>query len=155
MTSEFDTLDRRIINALQHDGRATVLDITEQTNIPATTVQKRLKRLTENDVITGYESRIDYAQLGYELTVVFKLDVNEPTDGFVNGLRSDPYIVSLYEVTGEFDLLAIGRFPDTTTMNERAQSILSSSDIRAGRTTLVHNTVLENEPIELEESDRT
>ncbi|UPM44075.1 Lrp/AsnC family transcriptional regulator [Halocatena salina] len=155
MTNDADTQNKRIINALQRDGRADVLDIAKRTNIPATTVQKRLKRLTESEIITGYEPRIDYDRLGYELTVVFKLDMNDPTGGIIHDLRNDSYIISLYEVTGEFDVLAIGTFPDTATMNERVRSILSSPEIRAGRTNIVSNTVLENEPIELQKADTT
>lgn len=150
MTIEFDTMDRRIIGALQRDGRATVLDIAERTEIPATTIQKRLKRLRKHDVIVGYESRIDYTRLGYELTVIFKLDVNTVTEQLMNQLQSDRHIISLYEVTGEFDLLAVGTFDDTATMNERVQSILSNPAIRAGNTNIVHNTIIENEPIELD-----
>lgn len=166
MTREFDPTDRDIINALQRDGRATVLDIAERTDVPATTVQKRLKRLNETDVISGYESRIDYTQLGYDRTVIFKLDVNTQltTDAdqpsteterhttinqLMNQLQRDPHIVSLYELTGEFDLLGIGTFPDTATMNERLQSILSTPGIHSGSTFIVTNTVLENDPIEL------
>ncbi|WP_185715510.1 Lrp/AsnC family transcriptional regulator [Halocatena pleomorpha] len=155
MTNDIDSRDRRIINALQRDGRADVLDVAERTNLPATTVQKRLKHLTETDIITGYESRIDYGQLGYELTVIFKIDVNGPVDGFMHDLRNDPHVVSLYEITGEFDVLAIGTFPDTATMNERIRTILSSPDIRAGRTNIVTNTVRENDPVEIEEAEPT
>ncbi|WP_330630161.1 Lrp/AsnC family transcriptional regulator [Halocatena halophila] len=149
MTTEFDSIDRTVVNALQGNGRATILDIADRTNIPATTIQKRLQRLDEEGVIDGYESIVDYGQLGFELTVVFKLVVDQVTESITQALEADRYIISCYEVTGEFDLLAIGRFPDSITMSERVQSMLSDPAIRAGSTDIVHETILENEPVTL------
>lgn len=150
MTNECNDLDRRIIDALLRDGRATILDVAEQTDIPATTVQKRLSQLHETGVISGYESRIDYSQFGYELTAIFKLDLNgDATERFVNQLREEPHIISIYEVTGKFDLLAIGKYTDTVSMNEQIKSILTDTTIRAGNTSIVLDTVLEGKPVDL------
>lgn len=149
MTSESDTLDRRIIDALQHDGRATILEIAERTDSPATTVQKRLKQLHETDIIEGYESRLDYSQFGYELTAIFKLDLNGDATDLMSRLRSEPHIMSIYEVTGEFDVLAIGKYTDTIAMNEQIKSILTDSVVQAGNTSIVLDVVAEHEPLDL------
>ncbi len=150
MTNDADTLDRRIIDALQRDGRATIIDIAEQIDAPATTVQKRLKHIHESDIIAGYEPQIEYTQFGYELTAIFQLDLNDDAiEQFMSWLRSEPHIMSIYEVTGDFDVFAVGKYTDVTSMNEQIKSILTDSTIQAGNTSVVLDTVVENDPIEL------
>lgn len=149
-THDVTTLDRRIIDALQRDGRATILDIAEQIDAPATTVQKRLKHLNESDIIAGYEPQIEYAQFGYELTAIFQLDLNDDAiEQFMTWLRNEPHIMSIYEVTGDFDVFAIGKYTDVTSMNEQIKSILTDSTIQAGNTSVVLDAVVENDPIDL------
>lgn len=150
MTTDVDTLDRHIIDVLQHDGRATIADIAAQTDASTTTVQTRLKHLYETDVIAGYEPQIEYAQFGYELTAIFQLDLNgDAIEQFMTWLRSEPHIMSIYEVTGEFDVLAIGKYTDAISMNEQIKAILTDSTIQAGNTSVVLDTVVENDSIDL------
>jgi len=38
--------------------------------------------------------------------------------------------VSVYEVTGDADIIAVGKFTDTDDMNDQIKSILTDADIR-------------------------
>jgi DNA-binding Lrp family transcriptional regulator len=59
-------------------------------------------------------------------------------------------MVSVYEVTGDHDVIAIGKFRDTDAMNEQIKELLVDPDIKESNTSVVLNTVLENEQFPLD-----
>jgi DNA-binding Lrp family transcriptional regulator len=59
-------------------------------------------------------------------------------------------MVSVYEVTGDHDIVAIGKFTDTDHMNEGIKELLIDPDIKESNTSVVLNTVIEHEQFELD-----
>ncbi|WP_440991868.1 Lrp/AsnC family transcriptional regulator [Haloarchaeobius baliensis] len=65
-----DELDRQILFALQRDGRETSSrDIAERMDVSPSTVRKRIDRLEDQGVITGYRAEVDFDRAGYQLQV--------------------------------------------------------------------------------------
>jgi DNA-binding Lrp family transcriptional regulator len=63
-----DELDRHILFALQRDARHTSSgDIAQEQGVSASTVRKRIQRLEEEGIITGYHVGIDYEAAGFPL----------------------------------------------------------------------------------------
>jgi DNA-binding Lrp family transcriptional regulator len=71
MTLEgLDDLDRRILHALQRDARHTSSrDVADRVDATASTVRKRIARLEEEGILTGYHADVDYERGGYQLHV--------------------------------------------------------------------------------------
>jgi len=141
---DIDDIDRQIVNALLGNGRASARDIAGETGVAATTVSKRLSALEDDDVIESYVPQVDYDALGYDVTAVFHLSV----DGgglpeVVERLRAHHQMVGVYEVTGDHDIVAIGKFTDTDEMNAEIKDLLTSPDITATNTSVVLDTVQE------------
>ncbi|SNR50502.1 AsnC family protein [Halorubrum vacuolatum] len=65
-------------------------------------------------------------------------------------LRAEKQMVSVYEVTGDYDVIAIGKFTDTDGMNDQIKALLSDENIRESNTSVVLNAVTENEQFELD-----
>lgn len=146
----FDDLDARILTALGRNGRATIREIARTTGAPATTVRERVRALEESGVIQGYAPRLDYEALGYELTAVFRLSVDRDALGaLTERLRDEARIIAVYEVTGRFDVVAIGKYTDADGMNEQARRLLADSAVRVADTSLVLEVVGEYEPFSL------
>jgi len=59
-------------------------------------------------------------------------------------------MVSVYEVTGDADIIAVGMFTDTDQMNDQIKSLLADANIRESNTNVVLNTVTEYEQFELD-----
>lgn len=145
-----DDLDARILTALGRDGRATIREIARTTGAPATTVQERVRTLEENSVIQGYVPRLDYGSLGYELTVVLRLSVDgDALTALTGRLRDEARIIAVYEVTGRFDVVAIGKYTDADEMTEQVRWLLSDSAVRVADTSLVLDVVREYEPLSI------
>jgi len=144
MSAQIDDIDRRLIAALLEDGRASASDLAEAVDVATATVTKRLSRLEESGVIEGFQPEVNYEAAGYGTTAVFRLDV----DGVglaevVEDLRQTGRMIGVYEVTGDYDVVAIGKFTDTEEMNEQIKSLLTHEHVRATSTNIVLDTVRE------------
>lgn len=51
---ELDAIDRRILSILQENGRLSNQDIAERVNLSPSPCLRRIRRLEEMGVITGY-----------------------------------------------------------------------------------------------------
>ena len=58
MKIPLDAADRRILGALQRDGRMPITALADAVGLSATPCQRRVKRLEEAGVIAGYGARI-------------------------------------------------------------------------------------------------
>ncbi|MFB6178574.1 MAG: HTH-type transcriptional regulator Lrp [Halorientalis sp.] len=139
-----DDIDRRIVNALLADGRASARELATETGLAATTVATRLSDLEDSGVIESYGPTVDYDALGYDVTAVFRLSVEgSGLQSVVSRLREDDGMVGVYEVTGSHDVIAIGKFKSTDEMNAEIKELLTDPRVTATTTNVVLETVRE------------
>lgn len=120
---ELDAIDRRILAILQENGRLSNQDIAERVNLSPSPCLRRIRRLEEMGVITGYVALLDPKRLGLDLLAYVSVRLEKrggsaPATGEV-GLRpgathSDrfraavqawPEVVACHAMTGEMDYL--------------------------------------------------
>ncbi|TVT85089.1 HTH-type transcriptional regulator Lrp, partial [Haloferax volcanii] len=123
-------------------------------DVSVTTVSNHLRDLEDEGIIEGYTPRVDYDALGYDVTAVMHLKVEGSALAEVTELLADePQMVSVYEVTGDYDVLAVGKFKNTDDMNRQIKALLSEAPIRESNTSVVLNAVSENEQFDLGDDD--
>ncbi|MEZ3162484.1 HTH-type transcriptional regulator Lrp [Halorubrum sp. RMP-47] len=147
----YENLDAKLINSLLSNGRASLRSLGDELDVSVTTVSNHLRDLEEEGVIRGYTPVVDYDKIGYDVTAVLQLKVEgSALPDVTEKLRQEKQMVSVYEVTGDYDVIAIGKFTDTDGMNDQIKSILTDSDIRESNTSVVLNAVTENEQFDLD-----
>ena len=147
----YENLDAKLINALLGDGRASLRSLAEKLDVSVTTVSNHLRDLEEEGVIEGYTPKVNYDALGYDATAVIQLKVEgSKLPDITERLRQEKQMISVYEVTGDYDVIAIGKFTDTDGMNRQIKALLTDADIRESNTSVVLNSVVENEQFELD-----
>jgi DNA-binding Lrp family transcriptional regulator len=150
----YENLDAKLINALLGDGRASLRSLAEELDVSVTTVSNHLRDLEDEGVIQGYTPRVNYDALGYDVTAVIQLKVEgSALPEITDRLQDEKQMISVYEVTGDYDIIAIGKFKDTDGMNSQIKSLLTDADIRESNTSVVLNAVVENEQFELDADD--
>jgi DNA-binding Lrp family transcriptional regulator len=150
----YENLDAKLINALLGDGRASLRSLAEELDVSVTTVSNHLRDLEDEGVIEGYTPRVNYDALGYDVTAVIQLKVEgSALPEITDRLKEEKQMISVYEVTGDYDIIAIGKFKDTDGMNQQIKSLLTDADIRESNTSVVLNAVVENEQFELDAGD--
>jgi DNA-binding Lrp family transcriptional regulator len=116
-----------------------------------TTVSNHISDLEEQGIIRGYAPIVDYGELGYDVTAIIQLKVEgSALPDITDRLQGHEHMVSVYEVTGDHDIIAIGKFTDTDHMNEQIKELLIDPDIKESNTSVVLNTVAENQQFDLE-----
>ncbi|WP_394743134.1 HTH-type transcriptional regulator Lrp [Natronococcus roseus] len=147
----YEHLDTELVNELLGDGRASLRSLAEDLDVSVTTVSNHLSDLEEAGVIQGYTPIVDYDAAGYDVTAVMQLKVEGNALGEITGtLRDHEQMMSVYEVTGDYDIIAIGKFKDTDDMNDQIKALVTDPDIKQSNTSIVLNSVAENEQFELE-----
>jgi DNA-binding Lrp family transcriptional regulator len=147
----YENLDARLINALLGDGRASLRSLAEELDVSVTTVSNHLRDLEDEGVIRGYTPIVDYEALEYDVTAVVQLKVEgSALPEITERLKDQKQMTSVYEVTGDYDVIAIGKFRDTDGMNRQIKQLLTDQDIRESNTAVVLNAVVENQQFELD-----
>jgi DNA-binding Lrp family transcriptional regulator len=147
----YENLDRELLNELLGDGRASLRSLGEELDVSVTTVSNHLEDLEAEGIIDGYTPIIDYNELGYDVTAVIQLKVEgSAIRELTDRLREQKQMVSVYETTGDYDIIAIGKFTDTDGMNDQIKALLSDVDINESNTSVVLNAVTEHEQFELD-----
>ncbi len=147
----YDNLDLKIINLLLDDGRASLRSLAEELDVSVTTVSNHLKSMEEEGIIEGFKPVVSYPDLGYTVTCV--LMIKAEGDGLrdlVDELRDEKSFINVYEVTGDFDIIATGKFQDTEDMNDTIKNLLNKPMVRETNTNVVLSTVKEGEDIKFE-----
>ena len=147
----YENLDAKLINALLGDGRASLRSLAEELDVSVTTVSNHLRDLEDEGVIEGYTPRVNYDELGYDVTAILQLKVEgSALPEITERLREQKQMVSVYEVTGDYDIIAVGKFTDTDGMNDQIKALLTDEDIRESNTSVVLNAVVENQQFDLD-----
>ena len=126
--TELDDIDKRIVAALQAEGRLPIVDLADCVGLSATPCQRRVKRLEEEGVITRYAALVSPATMGVGLQALVEItldDHSEKTvDAFEAAIRARAEVVACYAVTGDMDFLVHVFVPDLAAFSEFAMKAL-------------------------------
>ena len=150
----YENLDAELVNALLNDGRTSLRSLGEELDVSVTTVSNHLSDLEDEGVIDGYTPVVDYSALGYDVTAIIQLKVEgNALPDITDRLEGHKQMISVYEVTGNYDIIAIGKFQDTDGMNKQIKTLLTDPDINESNTSVVLDAASENEQFELDIGD--
>ena len=104
-----DPIDRRILRALQRDGRMTLQKLAEAVGLSATPCARRLDRLERDGVIRGYSARGDPAKVGLPVTIFVSVELDRQDrnaiDAFEKAIRKLDEVMECHLMTGSRDVL--------------------------------------------------
>lgn len=111
-----DPVDRRLLRALQDDGRISNAELARRCNLSPAACFERVKRLREKKVITGYAALIDPAKVGRGLMIFVEVHLDRTTgdvfEAFAEAVRRQPEVLECHMVAGGFDYLIRARVAD-------------------------------------------
>ena len=123
-----DRIDRRILQALQEDGRMANLKLAESVGLSPTAVLARVQRLTRDGYILGYEARLNPLKLGAGMLVFVEVLLDRTTpnvfDAFKAAVQVRPEIMECHMVAGGFDYLIKTRSADMNDYRNFAGTVL-------------------------------
>ena len=153
-SSDLDKIDRRILALLQADGRISNLKLAEAVHLSPTAVLERVRRLTREGFILGYEARLDPVKLDAGLMVFVEVlldrTVQDVMDTFRAAVQVRPEILECHLVAGGFDYLLKTRVADMAAYREFIGSVIwALPGVRETRTYVVMEEVKNTSAIKL------
>ena len=123
-----DRTDARILRVLQADGRISNLKLAEAVHLSPTAVLERVKRLTRDGFILGFEAKLNPDKLGAGLLVFIEVVLDRTTQDamsiFKAAVQVRPEILECHLVAGGFDYLLKTRSADMGAYRAFAGSVL-------------------------------
>jgi DNA-binding Lrp family transcriptional regulator len=149
-SSSLDELDRGILQELNADARRSHREIARRLDVSPTTVTTRVQRLERDGVIRGYVPLLDDEALGWDLVATIGIRISKGKLREVEErLAKDPRAYLIYDVTGDYDALLVGRFRDRRDLDRFIKRALQDPHIERTNTQVVLNRVKEDRRVPL------
>ncbi|WP_296195011.1 MULTISPECIES: Lrp/AsnC family transcriptional regulator [unclassified Psychrobacter] len=101
---DIDDTDKQILRLLQTQARMSITELAERVHLSATPCARRIKRLEDSGIITGYHTQTNAQKLGYPLAVFIAISMDRHTadrfELFEEKIQSFDEVVSCSIVTG-------------------------------------------------------
>ena len=114
---KLDRTDRRILEAMQLNGRISNLELADVVGLSPTPCSRRVKRLEESGLVERHVTLLDQAMLGLKLTAWINITMDRHTpdrfEAFEQEVQSYPEVMECVVVTGQAaDYLVKAVVPD-------------------------------------------
>jgi Lrp/AsnC family leucine-responsive transcriptional regulator len=114
-----DLTDYRILEILIKDGRMPMKELAQKVALSAPAVAERVKRLEEENIITGYKAVINYEKLGKTINVLINVDINvQKTEKFTEFINKEDSIIECHHVTGPYCKILKARLEDIASLEK-------------------------------------
>ena len=104
-----DLTDRRILEALQPNGRLSNVELASRVHLSESACLRRVKALEDSGVIQGYRASVDPLSVGLPDNVFVSVGLasqdQADLDAFEDAVRQVPEVMECYLMTGDFDYL--------------------------------------------------
>ena len=151
-----DTIDMKLLAALQKNGRVTNVDLAAKVGLTAPPCLRRMRALEESGIIRSYHADVDSVSLGYTITVFamvsLKSQAEEDLRIFEEHVASIPEIRECHMLNGEIDFILKIVSKDLQAFQELLTSQLTSApNVTSVKTSLTIRTTKDDPgvPIEL------
>lgn len=147
-----DKIDRKIINSLQKNARASLKDLSKECFISSPAIAARISKLEKSGIINGYHSSVNMEKIGFHVRAFIQVQL-EPRQkkDFYPYVQSIPNVIECNCVTGDYSEIMEVIFPSTKDLDDFINIIQQ----RFGKTStqIVFSTSVAHRGIQLNNPD--
>ena len=139
---KLDEADRKILEAVQENGRVRRSDLAELVGLSLPAARERLRKLEEKGYILGYTATLDPAKFDKDVTAFVHVfvDTSRHYENFLRHVDENPEILECHAITGEGTHLLKIRTTNTTALEQVLSQIQSWKEVERTRTSVVLST---------------
>lgn len=119
---KMDATDKQIIELLKEDARSGYGEIGAKVGLSEGAVRKRIKTLTDEGIIRKFTVKIAVAE-GAQAITLLATNPAQPTQEVSKKIQAIPNVQTTYEVSGEYDIVAVISGMNMTEVNECIEKI--------------------------------
>lgn len=136
MTEQLDGTDHEILALLREDARRTLSDIAGRVTLSTAAVKRRIDRLQEVGVITGFTVRVDHAKLGWGIEAFTELRFSGTSNvaEIVATASGMPETQAVFTIAGDPDALVWLRARDMSHLQRVIDEIRRNHRVTGSRT---------------------
>jgi DNA-binding Lrp family transcriptional regulator len=147
-----DGTDRKILAALQEDGRQTITELAGRVQLTVSPCHRRLRQLERSGAIRGYRAVVDPAALGLGFEalvfVTMRQEDRETLLSFEQAVAEIPNVLLAQRLFGDPDYLLRIVTADLTTYQQLEDDVLSAlPGVQRLNSTLVMKRVVDDRPL--------
>ncbi len=137
--SEVDAIDHQLIRLLREDGRRSFSEMAPEVGLSVAAVKRRVDRLRELGVITGFTVQVDHTKLGWAIEAFTELRYAGATSvGEIMGTTAKlPEVQAAFAIAGDPDALVQVRVRDVKHLQEVIDTLRSSGKVTGTKTLMV------------------
>jgi len=126
--ADLDQTDLKLLALLQRDARMTNAELGQAVGLGASSVNDRVRKLTDRGVITGVRAGVDPAAVGLDLLafVFVGLSDQRVEQDFLARVRSEPNVQECHHVTGTWNYLMKLRVANTSALETFFRDVLKT-----------------------------
>lgn len=134
-----DDLDHEILRLLASDGRRTFSEMAGEVGLSVAAVKRRVDRLREAGVITGFTVKIDHAKLGWGIEAFTELRYAgaTPVSSIIASASAIPEVQAIYTIAGDPDALIHLRVRDLGHLQEAIDRLRRTGTVVGTKTLMV------------------
>ena len=141
---KIDDTDKSILNTILKNSRMSCREIAKKAGVSVVTVLKRMKALEKRRIIKSYTAELDYEKIGYDIEVIILMRIAKGRLFEVEKkIASNQNVHAIYDVTGKYDAMIIGRFRNRKSMDVFLKNIQTFGFVERTETILVLNVIKE------------
>ncbi len=148
---KIDTIDARLLERLQVDGRRAYADLGSDVGISGPSAHERVKKLEAKRVITGYAAAVDPTAAGYPIVAFCWLTQSPGSAGadLTDAFAAIDEIEECHHIAGEADYLLKIRARDTRHLEEVLVRLQATPHVFTTQTEVVLSSAFEHRPLRL------
>jgi DNA-binding Lrp family transcriptional regulator len=140
-----DQKDKDIITLLRKNGRESTTMLARRLGLSRSTVQDRITRLEEKNIIAGYTIRFNEEFIRRQITAhVMIVQKAKYADSILIHLKKISQIRSIYTVSGIYDLIVIIKAETTEEIDQTLDNIGKIEGVEKTTSSIVLSTKYEN-----------
>ncbi len=131
-----DEIDKAIIRILSKDARRNFTAIGKELKLSEGAVRRRVRNLIEKGVIKSFTIEVER---GYQVKAFTFVSVNPntPTPTVAEALRRVKGVEAVYEITGQYDVVALLAVSDMAELNKGIEDIRHIQGVRDTNTAII------------------
>ncbi|MFI8992540.1 Lrp/AsnC family transcriptional regulator [Streptomyces sp. NPDC053542] len=137
--TEVDDIDHRLLRLLREDGRRTFSEMSVEVGLSVAAVKRRVDRLRDIGVITGFAAQIDQSKLGWGIEAFVELRYAGTTrvNEIVRSAYNVPEVQAVFTIAGDPDALIQVRVRDIAHLQQVIDGLRSAGRVTGTKTLMV------------------